>query len=190
MKINFIGEKSLSSFIYKTLKIFFILLCIAIPLTVIGLIFDYKKGDSIFYELTSYGLSLCFIKQPNNQFIAQYSIKWMLYSIPALIISLYINYYLIKLFKNFSNDIIFEEKNFKITKLIGISIILLAVSENLAFYFSALTLNNMTANGVTFHTDLTSLILDARYVGGLIIIITAEIFRRAIILKQEQDLTI
>lgn len=190
MKINFIGEKSLSSFIYKLLKVFFVLLAITLPLGIIGIIFDYSKGVRDAYEITAIGLSLSFMPQSNNGFIADYNIKWIAYSIPGMIIYLYITYHLMKLFKDFSKNKIFEIQNFKRTRLIGISIVLLGLFENAANYISALTINNFTTNGVTFHSDLTSVIMDSRYVGGLIIIIIGEIFKRAIELKKDQDLTI
>lgn len=193
MKLNFIGEKSLSSFIYKLLKICFILMVIVLPLGIIGLAFDYSTGvrdcrDC--YEMTAIGLSLSFIPQSNNGFIADYNIKWIAYSIPAMIIFIYIIYHLMKLFKDFSKNIIFEIQNFKRTRVIGISIILLGLFENVANYISALTINNFTTNGVTFHTNLTFVIIDSKYVVGLIIVIIGEIFKRAIELKKGQDLTI
>lgn len=190
MKMNFIGEKSLSSFIYKLLKISFILMVIVLPLGIIGITVEYLKGVEDFYDISGSGLSLSFMPQANNNFIGTYNIKLIVYNIPSMIICLYIIYYLMKIFKDFSRNIIFEIQNFKRTRIIGVLIVLLGIFENIANYISALTINNLTINGVTFHTDLISVIIDSRYVGGLIIIIIGEIFKRAIELKKDQDLTI
>ncbi|MTK13689.1 MAG: DUF2975 domain-containing protein, partial [Clostridiaceae bacterium] len=168
----------------------FILMVIVLPLGIIGLAIDYSTGVRDCYEMTAIGLSLSFIPQSNNGFIADYNIKWIAYSIPGMIIFIYIIYHLMKLFKNFSQNIIFEIQNFKRTRVIGISIILLGLFGNVANYISALTINNFTTNGVTFHTNLTFVIIDSKYAVGLIIVIIGEIFKRAIELKKDQDLTI
>lgn len=190
MKMNFIGEKSLSSFIYKLLKICLIALVVCIPLVIVGIAIDYSKGVKDFYDLTSSGLMISFMPQANNEFIANYNIRSLLYNIPAIITFIYVLYSLMKLFKDFSKNKIFEIENFKRTRTIGVLIVLLGLFENIANYISALTINNLTINGITFHTDLISVIIDSRYVGGLIIIIIGEIFKRAIELKKDQDLTI
>ena len=48
----------------------------------------------------------------------------------------------------------------------------------------------MAFNGVEFHASFSSAISTAPIILGSMVIIISEIFRRAIIIKNEQDLTI
>lgn len=192
MKIKFIGKKSLSSFIYWLLNIFLTLSIGMWPCLIMFTISEHLKGssESYFYEITGRGLSMLFIKQPNNEFIANYNFRYILYSIPAVIVTLIINYYLMKIFGAFSENKVFEIENFKKSRIIGILILLRCVFADAAIYISALTINNIKVNGITFHTDISSAISVDGYIYGLMIIIISEIFRRSIIMKNEQDLTI
>lgn len=190
-KFNMVGKKSLSSFIYVFLLAALLILGLFyVVVFFCSITMDPKFGVNYFAFDTRYGLNINLIELNSTyiEVIGAYFKKLILFLAPCMVTVGILIYNLAMVFENFSLNMIFTKENFKKIRLVGILFIISVALYNIGACFAAQELTKIKISGVQFQPALK--IFDINYIWGLMIIVTSEIFRRAIILKEEQELTV
>jgi len=130
----------------------------------------------------NYGLNIRLNNFPASLIIA-------ICSVVLLIMSAILLYELSELFENFSIDKVFIYKNAKHLKNIGIITIAGGVIYSLMGYFVSRNLMNVISvkNG---KVELGIPCIDGFIITGLMIIVIAEVFKEAIKIKEDNDMTV
>lgn len=191
-KINLVGEKSVSSFIHNLLMIILIATVFTYSVMLIMTICGYTSVTSNKYTFISCpagaNLALLELSDINKNILTKYVFRLTMYYVPSAIIDSILIYNVSMLFENFSLNKIFIMENFRKIRLISILFIVSTILENIAVYFAAKELINLKITGMQFIPKFN--LMDSNYIYGLIIIVVSEIFRRAMELKEDQELTI
>lgn len=190
-KFNMVGKKSLSSFIYVFLLAALLILGVSYVVCLFcSITMDPKLGVNYFAFDTRYGMNINLMELNNAyiEVIGVYFKKLTMFLAPCMVTAGILIYNLAMVFENFSLNMIFTKENFKKIRLVGILFIISVALYNVGAYFAAQELTKIKIAGVQFQPALK--IFDINYIWGLIIIVTSEIFRRAIILNEEQELTV
>lgn len=189
-KIRFFGEKSLSSLIYILIIAMLLFSGLAVFSFIIVFIFQGKEGFVFTNgEVTLNGAVKLVLSSPDNVKVASdYWVKASLYQLPAIIINFIRYYYVATIFQNFSFNLIFTKENFKRLRDFGILSIVFTALYDIANYFAGSELSKISVEGAKIISNTN--IINGSYIVFIAIIIFAEAFKRAIIMKEEQELTV
>lgn len=178
--MKFYGEKSFSSFMYKALKVLWWL----ILLSVIILFFDFIGKTNYVSNISSGMFS---IELPEGVLNTHKSKFMMFLYIPIVMIATRVS---IKLFDNFSKNIIFDKKNLKFLKYIAYVELVGGVGTDIMEYFDyKLAVTNIHIPNVDINYSVLTNTIDALFVAATYLMIAIAL-EKAIEYKEENELTV
>lgn len=189
-KIRFFGERSLSSLIYILIMAMLLFSGFVMFFSIMVFIFEGRKGLALATGELPLGGSfrLLLASSENMKIASDYIFKASIYQLPAIIVNFIRYYYIAIIFQNFSFNLIFTEENFKRLRDFGVLSIVFTALLNIANYFAGSELSKISVEGAKIISNNN--IINGSYIVFIAIIIFAEAFKRAIIMKEEQELTV
>lgn len=189
-KIRFFGERSLSSLIYILIIAMLLFSGFAMFFVIMGFILGGREGFTLATgELPLGGpFRLLLSSSENIKIASDYFLKASIYQLPAIIVNFIRYYYVATIFQNFSFNLIFTKENFKKLRDFGILSIVFTALYDVANYFAGSELSKISVEGAKIISNTN--IINSSYIVCIAIIIFAEAFKRAIIMKEEQELTV